>query len=103
MPHTAVVVFTGRPLEGTEGILAEQGSRAFRLDRDRTAQQEFLVCTRNRHNTDNFPQTMEPHGAAFLIGRIARVVPSPKDPGRWLIKFNEYIIPPQPIPNIWGR
>lgn len=100
MPHTAVVTFTGRPLDG---LLEDMGSRAWRLDPERAARAEYLVCTRNRNSLDKFPASTEPHGATFLIGRISAVVPSPQDPGRWLVKFSEYTVPDPPIPNIWGK
>lgn len=99
MPHTAVVTFTAKPLER---ILEDQGSRDWRLDPERAARAEYLVCAQNRHNSE-FGTPTAPHGAAFLIARISDVLPSTQEPGRWLIKFNEYIIPDNPIPNIWGK
>jgi hypothetical protein len=99
MPHTAVVTFTARPLEW---ILRDHGSRDWRLDPERAARAEYLVCTQNRHNP-GFGAPTAPHGAAFLIGRISAVVPSPEDPSRWIIEFREYTVPSHPIPNIWGK
>lgn len=99
MSHTAVVTFTSRPLQW---ILEDGGSRDWRLDPQRAAKAEFLVCTQNRHNA-TFGTPAAAHGAAFLIGRVSAVVPSPDDPRRWLIKFSEYTVPPEPIPNIWGK
>jgi hypothetical protein len=99
MPRTAVVTFTARPLEW---ILKDQGSRDWRLDPERAARAEYLVCTQNRRNAE-FGAPTAPHGAAFLIGRISAVVPSPQDPDRWMIKFSEYTVPDHPIPNIWGK
>lgn len=99
MSHSAVVTFTARPLDW---ILQDGGSRDWRLDPDRAGKAEFLVCTQNRHNA-SFGAPIAPHGAAFLIGRVSGVVPSPEEPGRWLIKFSEYTIPREPIPNIWGK
>ena len=102
MPHAALVTFTGRPLGR---ILHDGGSRDWRLDADRARRCEFLICTQNRHNPeftdDEFGPPAAPHGHAFLIGRIADVVPSAEVPDRWLIKFSEYIV--QDIPNIWGK
>lgn len=99
MPHTAVVTFTARPLPW---ILQDGGSRDWRLDADRARKMEYLVCTQNCHNPD-FGAPDAPHRSAFLIGRISDVVPSPFEPGRWLIKISEYTIPTPPIPNIWGK
>jgi hypothetical protein len=99
VPHTAVVVFTARPLDW---ILKDGGTRDWRLDSERAARAEFAVCTQNRHNAE-FGAPAAPHGAAFLIGRISAVVPSEHEPGRWLIKFGEYSAPNPPVPNIWGK
>ena len=95
--HSAIVTFTARPLEW---ILADQGSRDWRLNADRARRCEFLVCTQNRHNAE-FGAPSAPHGAAFLIGRICDVVESPERHDRWLIKISEYI--GCNIPNIWGK
>jgi hypothetical protein len=99
MAHPAVVTFTARPLAE---ILADGGSRDWRLDPERARRAEFVVCTQNRHN-QGFRSPTAPHGAAFLIGRIADVVRSPERPERWLIKISEYIALDPPIPNIWAK
>lgn len=99
MSHSAVVTFTARPLAW---ILNDQGSRDWRLDPRRTAACEYLVCTQNRHNED-FGAPAAPHGAAFLIARRLSVLPSPERPDRWIIQFQEYSVPENPIPNIWGK
>jgi len=99
MPHSAIVAFTARPLEW---ILHDQGSRDWRLDPERAAGCDYLVCTQNRHNA-RFGAPTAPHGAAFLIGRQLEVVRSLEEPDRWLIKFREYSIPDKPILNIWGK
>ena len=99
MAHNVIVTFTARPLDW---ILADQGSRDWRLDPQRAAQCDYLVCTQNRYNA-TFGAPTAPHGAAFLIGRHLQVVPSPEQPDRWLIGFGEYTIPEQPILNIWGK
>ena len=99
MPHSAIVVFTGRKLEEILRPDA-QGSGDWRLDPARARQAEFLVCTRNRRSAD-FPAAAEPHRSAFLIGRIADVVRSPDRPDRWLIRISEYIA--CNTPNIWAK
>jgi hypothetical protein len=91
----AIVVFTAR---GPEKILAEEGSQAWRLRADRARQSDYLVCTQNRHN-GGWGNATEPHGTAFLIGRISEIVPSPERPDRWLIKISEYAR--ISIPNVW--
>jgi hypothetical protein len=99
MSDSVIVVFTARPLDW---ILRDQGSRDWRLDPQRAASCRYLVCTQNRHNA-TFGAPTAPHGAGFLIGRGLEVVPSPEEPERWLIKFREFSVPDQPLPNIWGK
>jgi len=99
MPHTAIVVLTARPLEE---ILQDRGSRDWRLDPTRARHAEYLICAQNQHNPD-FRRPRAPHGAAFLIGRIAAIVPSGDRPDRWCIIIGEYIAPQPPIPGIWGK
>lgn len=99
MSHTVVLTFTAKNLRK---IVDQGGSGDWRLDANRARRSEFLVCTRNSHNADpDFQAPNVPHGAAFLIGRIADVVPSLADPDRWVIEFSEYIV--CDIPNIWRQ
>jgi hypothetical protein len=91
----AVVVLTAR---GPDKILAEGGSQNWRLNEDRARKSEYLVCVQNRHN-GNWGSATEPHGTAFLIGRITEIVPSPEEPQRWLIKIGQYA--KINVPNVW--
>jgi hypothetical protein len=104
VPHPAIVTFTARPCSR---IIHDGGSRDWRLDPLRARRAEFLVCTQNRRNAafvdPAFGPPDAPHGAAFLIGRISGVVPSPENPDRWLIRISEYSVPVSPIPNIWAK
>ena len=96
MPHTAIVTFTAQPLDE---ILAHGGSGDWRLDAGRARYFDYLVCTQNRRD----PGLRTPaasHRAAFLIGRISAVVPSPERHDRWLIKIKEYV--ECNLPDIWG-
>jgi hypothetical protein len=99
MAHPAIVVFTARSLEE---IVRERASRDWRLDPERARQAEFLVCTQNKHN-QGFRTTAAPHGSAFLLGRIAKVVPSWERPERWAITISDYLALNPPIPGIWGK
>ena len=99
MAHSAIVTFTARPLEE---ILADGGSRDWRLDPERARQAEYLVCTQNRHN-QSFRSPHAPHGSAFLVARVKAVVPSWERRERWLIEISDYTVPEPPIPNIWGK
>lgn len=78
MPSSAIIVFTDKPLVL---ILRDHGSGDWRLVAARTRRVEYLVCT---HNRQDFQFGMAPHRAAFLIGRICDVIPSPERADRWL-------------------
>jgi hypothetical protein len=99
MAHPAIVVLTAKPLEE---IVRERASRDWRLDPERARQAEYLVCTQNQHN-QGFRAPTAPHGSAFLIGRIAGVVPSWERPERWAITISEYLALNPPIAGIWGK
>src|SRR5688500_13198667 len=88
-----IVVFTARPLHR---ILEEGGTQAWKVNPVRARQFTWVVCTRNRHHSDLAYSEGErqQHGAAFLIGRIANVLP-PNDgtnpnEGRYLVAISEY-------------
>ena len=104
MPHPAIVTFTAKPCDR---IIRDGGSRDWRLDPERARRAAYLVCVQNRRPSGAvdpvFGPPDAPHGAAFLIGRISAVVPSPENPDRWLIKISEYSVPDSPIPNIWAK
>jgi hypothetical protein len=107
MSKEIAVVFTARRLER---ILAEGGTSAWRLDPNRTRRCEFVVCTRNaRSHFDqgNWGNGPEDHHAAFVIGKIQKVVPSTAPPennesakNRYLIQFSEFAR--VNIPNVWS-
>lgn len=86
MGVSAVVVLTAR---GPKRLLDEGGSQAWRLNRYRAEEAEFLVCVQNQHN-GAWGGATEPHGTAFLVGHISEIVPSPERPDRWLIKIKDY-------------
>ncbi len=83
----AVVTFTAK---SKSEIIAVGGSQAWTLHKARARQQDYLVCARNAHHADC--EGDEPHGSAFLVGRISEVVPAThtSDAGRWLIGISEY-------------
>lgn len=85
---SVVVVMTAR---GPERILREGGSQAWVLNPVNAKKHEFLVTVQNRHN-GAWGGASEPHGTAFLIGRISEVVPSIEEgsEGRYLIRISEY-------------
>lgn len=97
MASDAVVTFTARNIGQ---VLRDGGSQAWRLDPQRARRAEYLVCTQNTHNAAFGAPTVQ-HGHAFLIGRIAGVVPSPERPDRWLIEISGFI--PCDLGNIWAK
>jgi hypothetical protein len=83
--------------------MQEGGSQAWALDAARVRTLPFLVCVQNQNNPDrDFSDASEPHGSAFLVGRISDVVPSPEDPtsGRWMIQISAYSTVQNPK-NVW--
>jgi hypothetical protein len=87
MAHTAVVTFTA---ENLQTILSQGGSQAWHLNVDRARRSEYLICTQNRRHKE-FREPGAAHRAAFLLGRIADVVQSPKRPDRWFIVISEFV------------
>lgn len=91
MPENTLLVFTYR---STKAILEERGVQAWVLDPARAQRCAYIVCTRNRHFPDAVPSKQEgaaePHGTAFLVGKITRVEPSPEIPGRYIVRFDRY-------------
>ena len=101
MTGRTLVVFTYRPIPK---ILAERGSQAWSLNAGNARRCTYIVCTRNRYFADAGPDeqaaAQEEHGAAFLVGRITIVEPSPLRADRHIVRFNEYaILDPQPV--VW--
>jgi len=95
----AIVVLT---VEGPAAILSQGGSRAWRLNEGRASESEFLVCVQNGHKGEwgsGWGSPTEPHGTAFLIGRITEIVPSSENPKRSLIKIGEYAR--ISVPEVW--
>jgi hypothetical protein len=94
MANDAIVVFTKKSIDH---LLAEGGSASWALNRNNARQHDYVVCVRNAHadSTEGY----EPHGSAFLVGRVSDVVPSPRVHGRWLVKFSEYAR--VNMPNAW--
>ena len=96
MPSEALVVFTGR---GPARILQEGGSQAWVLDDRRARACEYIVCCQNRRDVD-WAGASEPHGAAFLVGKVGNVVPAwDGAPGRFMVEIREFAR--IQIPNAW--
>jgi hypothetical protein len=93
MPNKAVSFFT---LKSVDRILEEGGSGSWTVSRTRTLECEFAVCVRNAHAKD--VEGREPHHTAFMVGKIADVVPVGKK-GRSLAQFSEYAL--INVPDAW--
>lgn len=96
--HRAICVLTAR---GLGKILEDGGSQAWVLDARRARRYEYVVCVQNRGFAKDWGQASAPHHAAFLVGRLKRVVPC-EEPGsehRWLLVFSEYA--EINLPNAW--
>ncbi len=95
----AVVVFTAR---SPSRIVEEKGSQAWVLNPARAKLCKWLVCTQNRHNPNHeFSDATEPHGSAFLVGRISSIAHSDEagSETRWTIRISEYALINKP--GVW--
>ena len=101
MTGKALVVFTFRSLPR---IVAERGSQAWSLSSANARRCRYIVCTRNRHFADASPgeqaAAQEEHRAAFMVGRITTVEPSPERTNRHIVRFDEYAV--LDIPDVWS-
>lgn len=96
MSDKTVVVFTAK---SAEHILSEGGTSSWRLDRNNARACDFAVCTQNAHADGDWATGTKDHHAAFLVGKVKDVVPSPTRPERYLIQFSEYAL--VNIPEVW--
>ena len=91
MPEDTLMVFTYRSLTS---ILEDGGAQAWVLDPERAQRCTYIVCARNRHFRDADPAkqngAVEPHGTAFLVGRITIVEDAPDIRGRYIVRFCKY-------------
>jgi hypothetical protein len=98
-----IVVFTAR---SPERIIREGGSQAWILNPIRARWCKWLICTQNQHNLNHeFSDATEPHGCAFLLGKISGVHTSPEEGSkgrRWIVRISEFARINRP--NFWlGR
>jgi hypothetical protein len=83
--------------KSVETILELGGTQSWSLNRAHAIRCRYAVLCRNARHPD--VEGPEPHGSAFMIGRIADVVPSTQREGRWLIRFSEYAV--TSVPDVW--
>lgn len=92
-----LAVFTCR---GTQRILREGGSQAWRLSSSHASKMRYIVCIQNR-NLD-WGNATHPHGTAFLVGKISGVEALKEDSKgiiRKIVKISEYA--EIDVPNCW--
>lgn len=99
MPHSAIAVFTA---SSRDEIIAIGGSASWVVSEKQARRREFLVCIRNARDVDFHDH--EPHGTAFLLGRIKGLQPhgyDKKGMQRWIIEISEYASIDRP--EAWGE
>lgn len=95
MSEEAMVILTAK---SAETILAVGGTQSWVLDRAHAKQCRYAVLCQNAHS--NWGDGKEPHGKAFMVGRVDDVVPSTETKGRWLVTFSAYAVIDKP--DAWG-
>ncbi|MBP0447540.1 hypothetical protein J8J14_22535 [Roseomonas sp. SSH11] len=97
-PFSAVMIMTAR---GPARIIQEGGSQAFVLNPEKAKRHGYVVLVQNQHN-GTWGGATEPHGMAFMIGKIRSVDPSPERPERFIVRIERYARIAVPI--VWpGR
>jgi hypothetical protein len=102
MPKSdTLVLFTWEP---RSMIVNQGGSRAWSLKPANARRCTYIVCTRNRYFADAEPGVQaaapEEQGAAFMIGKISAIEPSPDNQNRYVVRFSEFAdLHPQPV--VW--
>lgn len=82
----AVMVFTSKSLET---MIQEGGTGNWAGKEERLKHTKWVVATRNLKS--DWTQGDEPHGSAFLIGRVSGVKPAPSpEKDRFVIQFDQF-------------
>jgi hypothetical protein len=98
VPHSAIAVFTA---DSRDEIVAVGGSVSWVVAEKQARRREFLVCIRNARDVDFHDH--EPHGTAFLVGRISGLKShgvDRKGMPRWIIEISDYA--DIDYPEAWG-
>ena len=87
MPEQALTILTEK---SADTILEIGGTQSWVLDRVRAKRCRYVVLCQNAHTA--WGDRREPHGTAFMVGRIDDVIRSTDTEGRWLVTFSEYAL-----------
>lgn len=96
MNEEVMVIFTGK---SAESCLKVSGTQSWVLEPRHAKRCKYVVLCQNAYAEGEWADGREPHGTAFMIGRVSDVVPSTEVEGRWLVKFDEYARLDKP--NFW--
>lgn len=80
--------------KSVESILETGGTQSWALDRNRASGCDYVLMCRNAKTRAS--EGPEPHGTAFMVGKVKDVVPSTETQGRWLITISEYALIDEP-------
>lgn len=94
MVNKAIAIFTGK---STDTVLTDGGTQSWVMDRANALQHTYVVLCRNAHI--EWVEGDEPHGSAFLLGRLLDVVPSTETAGRWKVLLSHYA--ELRLPDVW--
>jgi hypothetical protein len=97
MREIAEVVLAVLTYKSVDSCLNVGGTQSWALNRAHAMQCRYAVLCRNGKHPE--VEDSKPHGTAFMVGRIADVVPSTDHEDRWLITFAEYA--EIDVPNVW--
>lgn len=95
MREESMVILTAK---SAETILETGGTQSWLLSRARAKQCRYAVLCQNAHS--DWGDGKEPHGKAFMVGRVDDVIPSTDTKERWLVTFSEYAV--IDMPGTWG-
>jgi len=97
MGKNTIVVMTA---DGPARILKLGGSQSWVLKQENAEKRTYIVMVQNRHN-GQWGGATEPHGMAFMIGKVSEVVPAKGDDSkqRYMVRISEYAR--IKVPQIW--
>lgn len=101
MADPVLLVFT---VEGEDLILRRGWSGYWKVSAWRAREIKYVLFCQNTNNTGDkkdweFATATKPHGAGFMLARLAEVVPSQDVEGRWNLKLDGFVR--VDLPNLW--